>query len=92
MDPFTVSIYLISLVCYLLFTICLVKQALRLRKGGKVVVCLILVGATINSLGIAFRELKVPYSNNFIAVGFLVFLFGFVLLLYRKFKEGEIYG
>ncbi len=29
------------------------------------------------------------YSND---ASFPVFLFGFVLLLYRKFKEGEIYG
>jgi|GEM_PF-3267517 len=92
MDLFIILTYLLSLTGYSLFVVYLVRQALKLRKRGRVIACLILVGATVNGLGIVFKELKIPFSNNFIAIGFSVFLLGFVLLLYRKFKEGEVYG
>ncbi len=86
MDILTVLVYLLSLVCYSLFTICLTKRALKLRKNRRFVACLILVGAIVNGLGIALKELNMP-SGGLICIGFLVFLFGFVLLLYGNFKE-----
>ena len=87
MDPFTILTYLLSFIFYLLFIIYIIKQALRL-EGGRSIAYLILIGAMVNGAGIVFNELHVMFSRSLILIGFLIFLLGFIQLLYKKFKEG----
>ena len=88
MDIFIILIYLLSFTCYTLLIIHLVKQALRLTRSGKSIAYLISVGAMINGVGMVFKELNILFSSSFILIGSLIFLFGFIQLLYKKFREG----
>ncbi len=91
MNASIILTYLLSFVYYLLFVIYVVKQALRL-EGGRGIAYLILIGAMINGVGIAFNELH--FSNSLTLIGFLIFLLGFntflIQLLYKKRKVLKI--
>ena len=89
MDTFIILTYLLLFICYLLFIIHLTKRALRLTRSGRIIAYIIITGAIVNIIGILSDKFHIQsIGRSLNLIGFLIFLFGFILLLYEEFKEG----
>jgi len=88
MDSFSVVAHSLSLIILLAFTFSLIKQALRLEKFGKVIAYSIGFSAILYVCGTIVRSYWSPIWKYLTFIGLAVFTFGYVLLLYEKFKEG----
>ena len=71
---------------YVLFLLTVIKSSLKLKhEDASRIVDLLLIGSILYLTQVI--PIKVPV-NSVALSGFLIFLYGFIILIYKKFKEG----
>jgi hypothetical protein len=71
---------------YILFFALVIKSALTLKRDRNRIIDLLFIGFILYFTHMLPKEV-VPYDRIAFS-GFLIFAYGFTMLLYRKFKEG----
>lgn len=71
---------------YLVFFALIIKSTLTLKRDRNRIIDLLFIGFTLYFTHMLPKEV-VPY-DRIASSGFLIFAYGFTMLLYRKFREG----